>query len=254
MIAIASSSVQERVAFAALCASRGWTYVECDSLRALKKLLRATRPRIVLTRYKLSDGYSDDVIAALAAAGLLSTAKVIVLLGPGATAAQEARQVSLGADSVHRDPVRSDVLTEYLAKYFSRSKKVSPKSSRAAASKPFRFAGAAVNPAARRLQHAGRVAALTPREVQLAELLFESRGEVVNYTTLYSEILGSNFRGDTSNMRVLLGKLDASFRSVGLNVRTFVHVTPKMGYRYSPRPQLKLHLAKLPRAVTTHAA
>ena len=238
MIAIVASSLHERTAFAALCESRGWAYAECDSLRAVKKLLRHSRPRVVLARHKLSDGYSDDVIAALATAGLLPTTKVVVLLGPGATAAQEARQVSLGADSVHRDPVRSDVLTEYLAKYFSRALSPAPRVLHTAGEKSFSFAGAAVYPVERRLGHAGKVARLTPREVQLAELLFESPGEVVTYSTLYNEILGSRFQGDTSNMRVLLGKLGASFRSLGLVFRQYIEVIPKTGYRYRrPRPQ-----------------
>jgi len=252
LIAIISSSPHERAAFAALCASRNWACVEGDSLRAVKRLLRDTRLRIVLTRHQLSDGYSDDVLAALGAAGLRPAAKVIVLLGPGATAAQEARQVSLGADSVHRDPVRSDVLAEYLAKYLARADSTAAKSSRAAARKPFRFAGAALHPVERRLRHAGKVALLTPREVQLAELLHESRGEVVTYATLFHEILGSRFRGDTSNMRVLLGKLDASFRSLGLLFRKSIEVIPKTGYRY--RPPQPLRLAKPRAALHTAAA
>jgi hypothetical protein len=49
---------------------------------------------------------------------------------------------------------------------------------------------------------------------------------------LYSEILGRRFAGETSNMRVLLGKLGKTTAKVGLDVRQWVEVIPKLGYRY----------------------
>lgn len=255
MIAIVASNLRERTAFAALCESRRWPCVDFESVRDLKKFLRANRPRIVLTRHRLSDGYSDDVLVALATADRLAATKVIVLLGPGAPPSQHARQVALGADSVHRDPVRADVLVEYLAKYLAQAKPSPIKTAQARQDRTIRFAGATIHIFERRLEHAGKIAHLTPREVQLVELLGESAHEVVAYATLYSEVLGSRFRGDTSNMRVLLGKLDASFRSVGLSLRRFVDVVPKAGYRClaSPRPA-KLRLKKTPRAVAPRAA
>lgn len=233
MIFIVSSSAAERSAFVSLCESRGWVSLECESLRAARKALRQVRPRAMLTRHKLSDGYSDDLLIDLAASGLLPAIKVIVVLGSGVASSQAARQVKLGADSVLRDPVRTEVLVEYLARY--RGARIpAAKKNPSPPTKTFRFAGGLVHPIERRLQCGRRNAGLTPREVQLAELLFESAGDVVTYATLFSEVLGSKFRGETSNMRVLLGKLDASYRSVGLGLREFIEVIPKMGYRYMP--------------------
>jgi DNA-binding winged helix-turn-helix (wHTH) protein len=68
--------------------------------------------------------------------------------------------------------------------------------------------------------------------VTLVELLAHSGGELLTYECLYSDILGRSFRGDTSNMRVLLGKLTASLQPIGIGVRRWVEVIPKTGYRY----------------------
>ena len=43
---------------------------------------------------------------------------------------------------------------------------------------------------------------------------------------------GRRFRGDTSNLRVLLGKLTASAVSLGISLQKWVEVIPKLGYRY----------------------
>jgi DNA-binding response OmpR family regulator len=240
MIAIAVSNPRERAAFAALCGGRGWACVECASVGALGKYLRLNHPRVVLTRHKLNDGYSDDVLGALAAAGMLPLTKVIVLLGPGGPSSHEPRQIALGADTVLRDPVRADVIVEYLAKYLSVGGIGPRKAPASPQDHSFAFAGATIHPFERSLRHGDKFISLTPREVQLAERLVESVGEVATYEALYSEVLGRGFRGDTSNLRVLLGKLDASFRSVGLPLRRFVEVIPKTGYRYStdgaPKP------------------
>lgn len=231
MIAIVSMLERERAAFAALCASRDWPTAECDSVRAFGRLLRRTRLKVVLARHKLGDGFSDDLIAALMAAGSLPGTKAIVLVGAGTPSSVEARQISLGADCVLRDPIRTEVLLEYIAKY-SRA----PHAERNGAPRPSaqapRFAGADFNPADRILQQGTQRAPLTPREVELVELLVAATGEVVTYETLYSEILGRRFRGDTSNMRVLLGKLTASSTVVGIRLREWVEVIPKLGYRY----------------------
>ena len=234
MIAIVSPAAPERVALAALCESRGWVTTECDSLRALKHLLLRVRPRIVLTRRRLSDGYSDDVLAALASAGQLTTVKVVVLISASTLPAEEARQVALGADCVQRDPVRTDVLLEYLAKYQRLAPRLRREAPRAVVPKPCQFAGARVDPIARRITCGRKSVHLTPHEVALAELLAESRGGLVAYETLFSEILGRRFRGDTSSMRVLLGKLAVSARGVGVVLRESVEVIPKLGYRYRP--------------------
>jgi DNA-binding response OmpR family regulator len=233
MIHIVSSHPGERRALVALCASRDWVSVDCDSFHAFQRTLRHTPPRVVVTRQRLDDGYSDDVIAMLADAGLLPGTKVVVLLAASGTSAQEARQVTLGADLVQRDPVRTDVLLEYIARYRSHPVPVERKRASPAADS-FPFLGAIVQSVERTIHHRGRTATLTPRQVELVELLAAAAGQVVTYQTLYSEILGRKFRGDTSNMRVLLGKLDAALRPVGLRLRRHVEVIPKTGYRYRP--------------------
>jgi DNA-binding response OmpR family regulator len=230
VIAIVSPASQERSALAALCASRGWVTTECDSLRAFRKLLLHLAPRIVLTRRRLGDGYADDVMAALAAAAMSASTNVVVLIGPGTSSSIEARLVALGADCVQRDPVRSDVLAEYLAKYQGTPHTRSQPPP--IVLKPFSFADASVDPVERKLQRGTKVTHLTPHEVELVGLLLQSEGGVLTYDTLYSDILDRRFRGDTSNMRVLLGKLMASARAVGLPLRAWVQVVPKLGYRY----------------------
>ena len=234
MIAIVSSSAAERFALAALCAGRGWPAVECASLRAVRRLLRTARPRVVVVRRELDDGYADAVIAAMSAAGTQPAAKIIVLLERGDASNHESRQLALGADNVLRDPVRADVLAEYVEKHLAR-RTPGPKPRAAARPRSFRFAGATILPAERELWHGAAPVRITPREVQLAEQLAESPGEVITYATLYDDILGSRFRGDTGSMRVLLARLDASFRSAGLRLRHHVKVIPKAGYRYSPQ-------------------
>jgi len=235
VIAIVSPVAEERSAFAALCVSRGWVTAECDSLHAFQRLLQRQRPGVVLTRRRLGDGYSDDVIAALTAAGLAGAVNVVVLIGAGTPAAVEARQVTLGADCVQRDPVRPDVLAEYLAKYHRAGKHPRRPASRPV-ERVLQFAGARVDPIERKIQAGSATGHLTPHEVALVESLVQAQGDVVTYETLYSEILGRRFRGDTSNMRVLLGKLASSARGVGVPLRQWVEVIPKLGYRYR-RPQ-----------------
>ena len=231
MIAITSSAPRERLALVALCESQGWSSIECDSVRAFVRMIHRAPPTIALVRHKFDDGYSDDVIASLAALHLLPATKIIVLLGAGTPSSTEVRQLALGADCVQRDPVRTDVLTAYIAKYVtaSRAPLVDPGQISA---KTAPFCGTLLCAIERTLYHRGQTVLLTPREVALVELLAHSRGDVVTYDTLYGEILGRPFRGDTSNMRVLLGKLSASTLSVGITLRHWVEVIPKTGYRY----------------------
>lgn len=236
MIAIVSSSTRERTAFASMCENRDWVCAECDSVRALKKLIRHTRVHVVLTRHRLNDGYSDDVLAALADANSGSIAKTIVLLASGTPPGLEARQVKLGAECVLRDPVRTEVLLEYLAKYReARSaaprETVTPKTPQLLS-----FAGARVHLTDREVRHGQRRVRITPRELDLLEVLAESEDQVVSYQTLFSEILGRRYRGDTSNLRVLLGLLDASMQKTGISLRRWVEVIPKLGYRYRRPP------------------
>ena len=251
MIAIVSPSTHERAAFVALCGSRGWVTTECDSLRAFKRALLRVRPRIVLTRQRLGDGFSDDVIAALTGAEV-SSARVVVLMGANAPSAVEARQVALGVDCVQRDPVRTDVLVEYLEKY-RRVPEPARHGTARIVLKPFAFAGATVDPVGRQLRRGNKASHLTPHEVDLVELLVQSEGGILTYETLYSEILGRRFRGDTSNMRVLLGKLTASARAAGIQFREWVEVVPKMGYRYRQPQSEKLTAPKARRALHSGA-
>jgi len=252
MIVFVAPTPQERAALAALCASRDWISNECDSLHAFRKVIVYQRPDIVITRYRLGDGYSDDAISALGASGLLATTKVVVLLGAGASSDVEARQVALGADCVLRDPIRPTVLIEYLDKYRSQRERA-PLDVPPTVLKPFAIGGASIDPVERTLSHRGKVRHLTPHEVNLAELLVQSEGGIVTYETLYSSILDRRFRGDTSNMRVLLGKLSASARRTGLPLRRWVSVIPKMGYRYQ-RPAVEAAPAAKSRRLLRSAA
>lgn len=227
MIAIVSSAAGERAALAALCEQQAWPHADFDSLRALRKFLQQTMPRIVVTRNKLVDGYSDDVLMLLEAKRLAGS-RTIVLHAADLPPAQAARQIALGADCVLRDPVRVDVLVAYLARYAGA--KSAPSPSRAGLSR-LQLGGAVIDPTLRTVRHRGKQTALTPREVELAQLLCEARGGLVSYSLLYSDILGRPFRGDTSNMRVLLAKLDASFSRIGIQLRKQIMVIPKTGYR-----------------------
>lgn len=231
MIAIVSALSRERAALAVLCECRGWATVECDSVRAWRRLLGRRPPKIVLTRHKLGDGYSDDVIAAMDPAGLGPATKIIVLTSADTPAGAEARQVAIGADCVLRDPVRTDVLAAYLTKYYA-TPPGRTRHPRRVQSKRLRFGGAVFDPTGRTLARGSGSTALTPREVALLEVLLECRGAVASYERLYTDVLGRRFAGDTTNMRVLLGKLAASARNVGIDLRRYVQVIPKTGYRY----------------------
>lgn len=209
-----------------LCELREWNTVESSSVLGITKMLRRVIPRIILLRYQLQDGFSDDVINAVSNLRRADPPKIIVLLPAGASSSIEARQLTLGADCVLRDPIRSEVLLAYLEKFIRATPMVHP----SPPPQVLPFSAATLHPLTRTLQHRERRVVLTPREAKLVELLAGSEGEVVSYETLYNEILGCRFRGDTSNMRVLLAKLAASARKVGIDLRTFVNVIPKSGY------------------------
>src|SRR5688500_2367912 len=117
MIAIVSSSPRECIALTALCAHRHWNSVECKSVRDARRIIGRLPLSVTLVRYQLSDGYSDDIISSLSLANGSQPARVIVLLPAGTSSSIEARQLALGADCVLRDPVRSEVLLAYVAKY-----------------------------------------------------------------------------------------------------------------------------------------
>ncbi|MEO6568457.1 MAG: winged helix-turn-helix domain-containing protein [Opitutaceae bacterium] len=186
-----------------------------------------------MARQRLVDGYSDEIIWALNAAGLTGATKLVVLLPAGSPSALEARQLALGADLVQRDPVRTEVLVEYLQKLLTATKRIhGHRPSSQPLLTPFGFAGARLDPVDRQLTRGDLTSRLAPREVELAELLAQAVDQVVTYEILFNEILGRRFRGDTSNLRVLLGKLGASARRVGIQLPLWVQVIPKLGYRY----------------------
>lgn len=239
VIAIASSSATERDALVALCEAQGWVTIECHSVRATLRTLRRHRPRVIVARHRLEDGYSDDIIAAMPISAGSMAARLIILLEAGIPSSIEVRQVALGADCVLRNPIRTDVLAAYIARY----QKAAPSSlTPPARSEPSRieFCGGLFAPMERTLQHGEKRVSLTPREAMLIEILTQSTGAVASYERLYGEILGRRFRGDTSNMRVLLGKLATSCHSVGISMRPHVQVIPKTGYRYDAQQTLTI--------------
>lgn len=224
MIAIISTAPRERAALEALCKDHRWPVVGCDSVRAFKRLLAKSTPKVVLTRGHLADGFGDKVLF-IAPPG----ARKVVLLAAGTPSGIEARTVLLGADCVLRDPVRIDVLREYLAKYMSAAAHQPAISS---APKFISLAGMNVDVMERQLHGTCGLVQLTPREIALARILVEAEGEVVTYELLYQELMGRSFDGDTSNMRVLLGKLTTSGEKAGTDLRKWIDVIPKTGYRY----------------------
>ncbi len=231
MIAIISSLARERAALVALCASRGWISVTCESVHAASQTLRRCQPHALVVRHSLSDGFSDHVLAKLAASEFREVVRSLVLLAAGTPAAVEARQISLGADCTLRDPIRTEVLLAYLEK-FQRDAKVSGFRRRSPPAATIPFAGGVLHRLDRELRHRGRATHLTPREIELVDCLVRAEGEIVTYETLFGEILNRPFQGDSNNMRVLLAKLAESATAVGLEVRDWVEVIPKAGYRY----------------------
>jgi DNA-binding response OmpR family regulator len=234
VIIVVSSHPRESTALLGVCESRGWTSVHADSIHRFVRLLRRWKPKIIIVRQKLHDGYSDDAIAAVDRDASRTRPKFIVLIPAGASSTIEARQVALGADAVFRDPVRTDVLTEYLAKYMATAPL--PPTARATSPAPaVSFGGASLFTTERVLVFGKKKSRVTPREVELIELLVESQGSVVSYEMLYSEILDRKFQGDTVNMRVLLRKVAASAKRLGIDLKDWVQVIPKYGYRYGRR-------------------
>ena len=227
-----SSAGRERSALVTLSESAGWVATEAGGLREARRLLARQSPRVILARHQLSDGFADHLLREIGPE-TPGRPRLIILASPGLAAAEEARQISLGADCVLRDPVRSEVLLAYLARYLRR--KEQDRSASARAPSVLAFAGGELRPEDRTLRLRRATRTLTPREAALAEVLAARPGEVVTYETLYGEVLGRRSRGDTSNLRVLLGKLAASCGELGGELRAWVEVIPKAGYRLHPR-------------------
>ncbi len=229
MIVLVSSSAPERAALAALCQARRWLCASCESVHDLTRFLRRNSPRVALLRHRLADGTAADAMAALSATAHGQDARRLVLLPADTSSAQEARLIDLGADCTLRDPIRPEVLLAYLDRWTARP---------------------ALDPLHRTLTRGSARVTITPREVELAEILARSTGDVVTYERLYAEILSRPFDGDTTNLRVLLGKLTASLRRLDLDLTRSVEVISKVGYRVhrrSPR-QVPVAAAKLGRA------
>lgn len=234
MILFLCSSQREAAALTAACDHRNWAAYNCTTIREFRPLAEKIQPRAIVVRHRLLDGYSDDVFALLNNIASAGRPRVIVLMSADRTTQLEARQIALGADCVLHDPVRTDILFEYLARY----RKTPAVSGRDAGSHQasFAFAGAEVFVHEHRIVFGKRSAHIAPQEAALLLVLAHAGEELVPYPVLYSDLFGRRFDGDTSNCRVLLGKLAASFKRLGIALRPFIQVIPKSGYRYVPPP------------------
>jgi DNA-binding response OmpR family regulator len=222
MILLVDSAEREGSVLAELCAGRGWVTEACATVATARRRIPRLRPRVAVIRRTLRDGLAEEVLAALADPGC----RRLVLVPAGTSGAVEARLVALGADCVLREPLRIEVLLAYLERFRGEPGRAArPGGARLA------FAGGRLDPADRTLRRGARRTTLAPREAQLAELLARSPAEVVAYEVLYAEILGRPFRGDTGNLRVLLGKLRAAAARAGVDARAWIEVIPKSGYR-----------------------
>lgn len=230
MILLVSSSAREAALLTALCEQRSWPCQACTTVAEFVQLAEKNELRAVVVRQRLRDGYSDDILAALERIEAALMTRAIVLVPADCSIRQEARQVALGADCVLRDPVRMEVLLEYLNRYRAEARgapaRVSPLC--------HEFAGVQVFPHEHRLVRLEQSIHVAPQEIGLLRLLTRSAGKVVPYPVLYSELFNQRFAGDTANCRVLLGKVTASFRQLGVDLRAFVEVIPKSGYLYAP--------------------
>lgn len=234
MILIVVPQASERAALVGLCETRALQAIPCATLREFRRVISAAQPRVVVVRQRLPDGAAEDVLSLMHQRGGIAP-RVLVLLSATASTETEARQVVLGSDQVLRDPVRAEVLLAYIERYIKERR--AHAQVRPAGAFSFRFAGATLDPRDRTIRHGRRATRLTPREVQLAQQLALAAGQVVDYAALYQDILDRPYRGETSNMRVLLGKLAASLAAIGIALRDCVEVIPKAGYRYTAPPQ-----------------
>ncbi len=234
MIVIVSSVTREATVLAALCEHRNWPCHPCSTVGRFMTLNEQLEPRALVVRHRLNDGYSDDVFSFLKTASTSNCPRVIVLMSADSTGKAEARQIELGADCVLRDPVRIEVLLEYLAKY--RTMKEAPGDILSSQRPSYKVAEVEVLPHEHRIGYAGQTIHVAPQEIALLRLLARSHGKVVTYSLLYDELFNRKFEGDTTNSRVLLGKLCASFKQLGVDLKSFVQVIPKSGYLYSVPP------------------
>lgn len=233
MILFVSSSKREAAALATVCDHRAWASYICGTVHEFQPLAEKIQPRAIVVRHRLLDGYSDDILASLKGMPPATRPRVIVLMSADRTTQTEARQIALGADCVLHDPVRMEILLEYLAKY--RLPPEAPASRTHGPRTSFSFAGAEVHPQEHRLVCGTRSLRLSPQEVALLSILSNARGKVVPYPVLYGDLFARRFEGDTANCRVLLGKVSASFARFGIELKPFIQVIPKSGYLYQPK-------------------
>jgi len=244
MILFLSSSNREAAALAAACDHRSWVAYTCTTIREFRPLAEKIQPRAVVVRHRLLDGYSDDVFTYLKDQPFAVRPRVIVLMSAERTAQTEARQVALGADCVLHDPVRVEILLEYLARY--RGATETPTRSSTGRHASFSIAGVEVYPHEHRIARGKQSHHIAPQEAALLGILSSEANEVVPYPVLYGELFGRRFEGDTANCRVLLCKVLASFKLLGVELRPFIQVIPKSGYLYTPAP-----IKSRPRSSTT---
>lgn len=230
MILILSDSPREATLLGNLCEHHSWPCSTGGTVHDYQRALEASAPHTIVCRHKLSEGYSDDILG-LAAQQAASAPRVIVLMPPNCSIAEEARQIRLGADCVMRDPLRLEVLLAYLEKYKTRplSWTASP-----GQSVTLSFAGTEVQVLEHRISRGTRSVKTTPRAIELLRLLGRMPGKVVPYSLVYSEIFGRRFTGDTTNARVLLARMTTDFKKLGVDLRKVVSVIPKSGYLYQP--------------------
>jgi len=230
MILFACSSSRETAALIAVCDHRNWAAYGCTTIREFKSLTERIKPRAIVVRHRLLDGYSDDIFAQLKLVPATGRPKVIVLMSADRSTQAEARQIALGADCVLHDPVRTDILLEYLARYRLRSERMVSNTSGPLGS--FTVAGVKIYPNEHRIMLGKKNLHIAPQEVALLQILANAPDEVIPYPVLYAELFGRRFIGDTSNCRVLLCKVLASFQRLGVELKANIQVIPKSGYLY----------------------
>lgn len=216
--------------FATLCDQKGWPCYACTSLTDFLKTIEKLTPRTIITRYRLEDGYSDEVLSLISASARFATTRVMVLLPANAPTLQEIRQVDLGADCVMRDPLRLEVLLAHVGRNRGRAN-----GSAATAFVPehtFEIAGVTVHANQFLLAKGGRSVEVAPQVVALLRLLARSIDKVLPYPFIYSELFNRRFTGDTSNARVLLAKAATNMDQLGVDFRTHIKVIAKSGYLY----------------------
>jgi DNA-binding response OmpR family regulator len=238
MIAILTESIREANLLAALFDQRSWPCQTCGTMSGFAKLAEKTSPRAIVIRHRLGDGYSDDVFAWLKSTGRLPRTRTIVLVSADCSIRQEARQVALGADCVLRDPLRIEVLLEYLAKYRAGKE---PTISAEMPQQGYEFADTQIRPHEHHLVRANKTVQAAPQVIALLRLLYHGAGKVIPYPVMYSELFNQKFTGDTANCRVLLAKAVASFSHLDIDLRDYIKVIPKSGYLYTPKPVISRH-------------